>query len=342
MIRRAATVLGIVIMAIVALLNVPGNPVLELHRYRAPGGVASHAGVLLLVWGTAPRLRAAVLALATLPAGAQALRLSMTLVVLLLAMLGILLSAPTFGYHLLGREWGIVEPLQFATYLIAAWLCAQIASLTARGDPATNLYRAGRWVAIWLALEEVEYLGLPYVIAAALGSPRGRIGGHYIGTLHELVPLLADVVGWAPIAGVLVISGATGSWWFAARYRRGLKREVVSWTSLPLLGSALFMGIAQIIDSDDAIAAAIKVSGSPILKFLEEPLELLALICLLGTLVLKFSARCRVSDRAGAGSARHSAPRPAPLHGGPPSTSSSTIIVRCVAWDFATRSRSVS
>src|SRR5215207_10209570 len=58
--RRAALLLGLLLVALTILFAIPGNGVFETSGHHVPGTVLSHSAMLILLWGAAPALRAAL------------------------------------------------------------------------------------------------------------------------------------------------------------------------------------------------------------------------------------------------------------------------------------------
>src|SRR5688500_10300633 len=118
---------GAFLTAVVVVSSIPGKPFLELRRRRVAGMVLGDAGLVLLAVGLAPRLARWLPAAAAIDA--RRLAAVLGLAVLGLGALMVALSAawPDYAHQLLTREWGLVEPLQFVLYLVAARLCFAMA-----------------------------------------------------------------------------------------------------------------------------------------------------------------------------------------------------------------------
>src|SRR5919106_4831110 len=192
---------GTILLAIELILAMPGNGLVDLRRHRIPGTVLSHAAVTLIAIALAPMLPRALARLAALrPATALAwLAVSLTAPIGVIAL--VTAVAPRYARELFTREWGLVEPAQFVLYLLAArvfWLVRPPAPWTARA------MRAGAIVALGLALEEIDYLGL-------LRHVMPLVEGHRVGGLHDVLnalagPALLAVLG---IAALLALTIAT-------------------------------------------------------------------------------------------------------------------------------------
>jgi hypothetical protein len=259
----------------------PGGPLVDWSRRQTLGIVVSHAAVGLLGLGlTRPawawlQRRAArgedlgprVWALLGAAAAAQGL---------------LIIVAPGYARQVITREWGLIEPLQFTTYLGTAALALAHARRRT-GDARIVHLTAGAWALI-MALEEVDYLGLLSGVASLAGAPRGRLGGRHLGGLHDLLNI-AHGLG----ALWLVAIGAAGllglgllAWSLQPARRRRLSaalREIRT-GGAGLLGlAAVLMALGELNDIDDRLFAG---TGLPTGKFVEEPAELLAALALLG------------------------------------------------------------
>jgi hypothetical protein len=272
---------GLSILALVAVLTVPGNPLLDLNkrRYRVAGTVTAHAGALLVLFGLlrhAPRWLSAVVAWS--PA-----RLAVSLsaaTVAPLAALGMVAAVwPAYARALM-REWGLTEAGEVALYLIAAWLAARHAAMLEARAADHRPYRLLSALCVALAVEEMDWFGIP-------GAVLGRIGEAkvYLGSSHDLLK-----VAWhyPRVAPLLAVSGLAMLWLV---WRRGyltlafLRREALDLTTLPLYGALAAQVLAQALDVDDALLT----SRYWIFRLrLEEPLELVAGLLLASGLLLKY------------------------------------------------------
>lgn len=285
---RIALITGAAMTAAVLLLNVPGNPVAELRHHRLAGMLLSHGGMLLLGLGAWPALSRVLLADATM--GNRRLAARLVVVVLAVAASMLLLGAvwPDYGHQLLTREWGIVEPLQFVHYLTAAMLCFAVAQRSPRGPARLRLYRLGGGLAIIFALEEIDYLGLLGLVVRLGGVEGGRIGRTYFDGLHDLFNVAAEYgVTWVPLL-VLAVGVAAAVYWISAG-RAAAVREILSWRVVPGLVGVAFMTVAQSKDVHGLdFVGSFQSQG--LNDFLEEPLELLAILCLNVTFTLELAA----------------------------------------------------
>jgi hypothetical protein len=248
---------------------------------------------MLLVWGLLPEVRRELRRVAASLAGARRRRIIAYVVGPAAVITGISVAAPRYAHELLTREWGLLEPLQFAVYVLIAVLCLDIARLTAPGDAAGPLYRAATWVALALAAEELDYLGIFSLVAEAFGATGGRVRGQYIGALHDLANVAARHVGALTLGGMIVALAAL-AWLVAGRYRAAIRSELASRSSMPLVLAAILMTLAQLTDIDDrALGDARAAGGLRFVNLLEEPMELVAQLCLLAYLTVKYAERSR-------------------------------------------------
>jgi hypothetical protein len=295
-VRPYALIVGTALCVLTVLFNVPDNGVLQLRDHQGVGSIAAHTSVLLVAIGLLPELPRVLSYLAALPGSRRMLVLGAWITSTGLVMVAASFLAPWFMRDILTREWGLVEPAQFVLYLLAARLCFSHASrIQATATRLSRLYRAAGWLAVVSALEEVDYLGLVALAIRLAGNPRGRLTGTYVGSLHDLISLLSyhpaavlPAVVATLAAVLLVVYGARG-------YLRVLWDQLASVTSWPLLGVVVFMTVAQVADLEDSLLGPISTLGLEVRNLLEEPPELLAVMCLNTTLVLKLTA---MSERA--------------------------------------------
>lgn len=271
--------IGALDLVLVAALLVPGNPVLDLNvpRYRWLGTVLSHVGAFSLTLGCSAAAPRWLAALGKAPARTSVGVAVLVAVGAMALIAGVVSAFPAYGRGLL-REWGLVEPLQAALYLTTAWVAWQIAVLRQARAAEHRPYRLVAAVCGLLMLDEIDYLGI-------FGGALGRIGGVYVGSLHDLVNLATHYpVVWAGL-------GAVGLAALATLRRRGyltwgfIRSELPDPTTAPIYAAGAFLLASQLMDIDKTIL-------SPTMGFfrysLEEPLELLACIALNLGLVLKY------------------------------------------------------
>jgi hypothetical protein len=282
--------LGLLILTAVTLLTMPGNPVLDLNirKYREPGTIVAHAGALLFLFGllpVAPRGLAAVSALS--PARRLAL-LSLAAVVPLTALGLISMGWPGYA-RALTREWGLVEPAEATLYLTAAWIAWRHAALLGPRDQDARCFRFVSFFCVMLALEEMDWLGL-------VGPIVGRIGpaNVHLGSPHDLIKVAWHYHWFAiPLAlsAVLVLGVVLYRGYLTVGF---IRREMFDPTTLPLYGALLGQALAQMLDVDDTVLS----TRHPFFRYpLEEPIELLSELLLVGGLLLKYGRDWRRAGR---------------------------------------------
>jgi hypothetical protein len=281
----AALIAGSVLTAVVLLFNVPENPVLELRQHRVAGMVLGHSALVVLAIGLAPTLSRTLPTAAAMDARRLAMLLGLAVVGFGAAMVAVAAAWPDYAHQLLTREWGLVEPLQFVLYLIAARLCFAMAHRSIRQRSSLRLYRLGGWVFRLFALEEIDYLGVPSSLARLAGVEGSRVGHSYVGALHDTLNVAAQYgVIWIPL--LVVGLGAVATLWWISGGRADAVRDMLSWRLLPAVAGLGLMGLAQAKDVHDAHLAPWARSRL-IDDLLEEPLELVAILALNVTLVLE-------------------------------------------------------
>jgi hypothetical protein len=293
--QRLALGAGAAMQLGVVLLNIPDNGLVDLAEHRVPAMIFSHAAAGLLLWGLAPRLRPGIERLRALSATQRLAVVAVAVAVPLGVMAALSVAWPRYAHQLLTREWGLVEPAQFALYLTCAWLAFTTAGLEPPRSREHRLFRLAGWAGVVLALEEIDYLGIVSAVARLVGVPRGRIGGVHVGGLHDVLNLGSHRSAVLPVVvlglGLAIVLG----WAVARGLGPALVREASSATALPLLGTIAFMTVAQLTDIDDRPLAPILdrlgARSSAIGRLREEPAELLAVICLTASLALKLAAR---------------------------------------------------
>ena len=275
--HRRVLITGILCLGAVLVLNVPG--VADLRRYKSPAAGFSHLAMALIALGLSPRFRGWVMRAAALSSRQRVLSLAGALVGPLIVMGMVLAVAPRYGHELFTREWGIVEPLQFVLWLTAAWLAFERARCDGPGTADRRVFRLAGWACILLAMEEVDYLGIVTLLARMAGVPRGRIGGHHIGGLHDLVNGLAKT---SLLLGVITIGVGAAlvlGWAVSQGLHRVVVREILSVTTLPLVGGVLFMALAQLADIDYPGLSVLLGPLAVVRDLREEPMELLGVVC---------------------------------------------------------------
>ena len=283
--RIAALIAGALLTAVVLLFNVPGNPVLELRQHRVAGMVLGHSGLVLLAIALAPTLSRALPTAAAMDARRLAVLLGLVVAGFTAAIVALAAAFPEYAHQLLTREWGLVEPLQFVLYLIAARLCFAMARRSIARRSSLRLYRLGGWGFRLFALEEIDYLGVPSSLARLAGVEGSRVGHSYVGAPHDMLNVAAQYeVVWIPLLGLGL--GALAALWWIGDGRAGTVRDMLSWRLLPAIAGVGLMGLAQAKDVHDAQLASWERSRL-LDDLLEEPLELVAILGLNVTLVLE-------------------------------------------------------
>jgi hypothetical protein len=293
----ATLVVGSILTAALLLFNVPGNPVLEWRRHRVAGMLLGHTAVVLLAVGLTPAASRLLRAAAAMDARRLALLLVGAVMSGAAAMVVLAVAWPDYAHQLLTREWGLIEPLQFVLYLVAARLCFGIAHRSAGRRATLRLYRLGGWVFRLFALEEIDYLGVPSSLARLVGVEGSRIGGSYVGALHDGFNVAAQYgFVWIPLLA-LGLGAIAASWWISGG-RAATVRDMVSWRLLPAVTGAALMGLAQAKDIHDEHFAA--TARSRLFDdLLEEPLELVAVLAVNSTLVLELARLERARSLTG-------------------------------------------
>ena len=285
--QRLALIAGIACVAAVLVINIPG--VAEVRRYRSPAAVLSHLAMSLLALGLSPRFRGWVARLAALSSRQRAVALTCALVGPMLVIVAGLLVAPRYGHELFTREWGLVEPSQFVLWLTAAWLAVVRARVAGRGAAEHRAFHLAAFGCVLLALEEVDYLGLVTLLARVAGVPGGRIGHHHLGGLHDVINDLGKASLVLGLAALGIVAACVLGWAVSQGLHRVVIREVFSTTSLPLVGTVVFMAVAQLADIDHPVMASIFGQVAIIRRIREEPMELLAVICVNASLIVKLA-----------------------------------------------------
>lgn len=285
--NRAALIAGACLTAVIVLFNVPGNPFLELRQHRVAGMVLGHVGLVLLALGVAPALSRALPVAAAMDARRLAVVLGAGVVGLAGAMVALAAAWPDYSHQLLTREWGLVEPLQFTLHLVAARICFAMAHRSAGRQASLRLYGLGGWAFRLFALEEIDYLGVPSSLARLAGVEGSRVGGSYVGALHDWLNVTAQYgVVWIPLLG-LGVGGVVALWWITGG-RAAAVVDMLSWRLLPALAGVGLMAVAQAKDVSDAQLGGL-MRRRLLDHLLEEPLELIAILAVNVTLVLELA-----------------------------------------------------
>ena len=283
--RRAALVAGSVLTAVILLFNIPGNPFFELRDHRVAGMVLGHTGLVLVAIGVAPTFTRWLPAAAAMDSRHLAALLGAGVVAVGGVLAALAAAWPDYGHQILTREWGIVEPLQFMLYLVAARLCFAMAHRSVARLASMRVYRLGGWVFRLFALEEIDYLGVPSSLARLAGVEGSRVGQSYVGALHDAFNVAAQYgFIWIPLA-VIGLAALAALWWVSGG-RAATVRDMLSWRLLPAVAGVSLLGVAQAKDVHDAPFGF--WGRSRLLDhLLEEPLELVAVLAVNVTLVLE-------------------------------------------------------
>ena len=255
--------------------------------------VLSHLALGLIALGLSPSFPGWVARVAAMSRPRRLACLAVALAGPLVVMVPVTLVAPRYGHRIFTREWGVVEPLQFVLWLTAAWLAFQIARRARRGAGDGPAFRLAAWACIVAALEEVDYLGVVYLVVKVTGNPSGRIAGHHIGGLHDVVNELGKMSLVLGVVALALVAALVFAWAISRGLHRVVLRELLSPTALPLIGTVVFMGIGQLADMDHPALDRLLGPDSVLRDLCEEPMELLAIICVNASLLAKLTARLR-------------------------------------------------
>jgi hypothetical protein len=289
LVRRAALTLGLLLVGLVAGIATSVTGVFETDRDQLAGTLASHLGMLLILWGTAPALRRSLARLDDVADGTLRPALVIGVVAPVVALIGLHVVVPRATHQILTREWGVVEPLQVALYAVAVWLCRAIARGLPARDPGRALYTAGAVVLVVLILEEIDYLGVVALLAELAGARGGRLGRKHVGGLHDVVDAGTQFLGLAVIVAGAIVALLV-LWWLLGRSRAALLREMRRGSAVPYVVFVAAMLGAQLTDIDDLLLPSFLT-----VRVLEESLELLAALALVAGLVLRLRAIRRES-----------------------------------------------
>jgi hypothetical protein len=284
LVRRAALVLGVLLVGLVACIATAVTGAFSTDGPQLAGTMASHVGMLLILWGVAPALRRALVRVDEVPDGTLHAWLGVAVVVPFVVVVTLLVVTPQALHQVLTREWGIVEPLQVALYVCGIWLCRIIIGRLPAGDAARALYKVGALGILVLILEEVDYLGLLALAFQLAGARGGRLGRKHIGGFHDVVDAGTQFFGLVAIAaaGLVVLIVL---WILLGRYRAALLREATRVSAVPLALFVVAMLGAQLTDIDDLMLPTFLA-----IRGVEEALELLAALALDAGLILRLRA----------------------------------------------------
>jgi hypothetical protein len=286
--------MGIVLTTCVVIFNIPGVSFVRPRDHRIVAIIFAHVAVGLVALGLVPALPGLISRFAGISTGAQ-WRYILVAILMAFAAMALLIPWPAVADGFLRREWGIVEPAQFALYSLCAWICFRHAKyLTVAADPRHRVFRVAGWGMVVVALEEVDYLGAVNALLRLTGAlDRGRVGSVYVGSAHDVIALVAVTPWLWPVALAALVLTLVAVWHVGALSLAAVWPELVQATSWPLAGATACMVIAQWADVEArALAEATGLQRGRIL-LVEEPMELLAAMLVSGALLLKVSRDLR-------------------------------------------------
>ncbi|HET7874745.1 MAG TPA: hypothetical protein VFN71_04400 [Methylomirabilota bacterium] len=286
--QTAFLVLGGLDLAVVGILDMPGNPLLDLNAYpnRTIGAVAANGGGILLALGLLPRIAGWLDAVTRWPARRRGWTLAGGALAAFAALGLVALAWPEYA-RALTREWGLMEAAQVLLYAVSARIAFVHAGLLrTQGEPHRPFLMVGA-ACVLLVLEELDYL-------APIGVPLAQLLGVHVhlGALHDLLKLAKHVPAvWAGLAALagLVVAALWRGGFLTARF---IRAEALDRTSLPLYAAVIAQALAQALDVDKGVLTPL----SPYFRYpLEEPMELASAICLCLGLTLKYVRDRRVA-----------------------------------------------
>jgi len=283
--QRGALVGGLALLGVVLVMNIPG--VAEVRRYRSAAAVLSHLAMALIALGLSPRFRGWLDRAAALTSGQRLELFAAALVGPLAVIVTGLLLFPSYGHELFTREWGLCEPAQFVLWLTAAWMSIVRVRLAGPGTADSRAFHLAAFAFVLLALEEVDYLGIVRLVARLSGAPDGRINHHHIGGIHDVINDLGKVSLALGLLALVIVAAAVLGWAISQGLHRAVVRELFSVTSLPLVGTVVFLAVSQLADIDHPILTTLFGQSAFVRRLREEPMELLATICANAALVAK-------------------------------------------------------
>jgi hypothetical protein len=202
----------------------------------------------------------------TIPWVQRALIGAGTIIGLFTAAMVILALAPDV-FTRFSREEGVWEPISLACYVCSLVLVWQTGSLLEGAERKHFRLIAGCYAL--LVLEEVDYLSI-------FGPLIGRVGGHYAGSLHDLVNLAAnDALSTGAV--LLVAVGVVGVVALIARFgfiQPGMIRQTLLSGAGIWLGTGLFL-LAAGLFKEAGLLDQIFPSAPP-----EEVTEMTGSLCL--------------------------------------------------------------
>ncbi len=127
------------------------------------------------------------------------------------------------------------------------------------------------------------------LLAKMSGAPDGRIARHHVGGIHDVINDLGKASLLLGLLALVAVAALVFGWAMSRGFHRVVIRELCSTTSLPLVGTVVFMAIAQLADIDHPVLASLYGQFVLIRRIREEPMELLAAICANASLLAKIA-----------------------------------------------------
>jgi hypothetical protein len=278
-IRRVWLLLALGLAVVVTLLQVGGNPFLTPGQrvHRALSTVLAHVAVGMLLMGIWPCRHRWLAAAAGARGGRRLAWIGAAAALPQLLFIAVTSRWPAYGWAIT-REWGLAEPLTVACYLASAWIAAEIGRERERRALEHRPWRMVRTLCLLLALEEMDYFGIP-------GALIGQVGRVYLGGLHDLVNLAARYrVSILPLAvAMLAVLAAL----FRARYLTWtfIREEAPAPSTVPIYLAAVALAVAEVADVKGDMLLAF---GGVVRYPFEEPMELLGSFLLAAGILLKY------------------------------------------------------
>jgi hypothetical protein len=295
---RWVLIVGIVLTIGVAIFNIPGALAVRPRDHRVASIIFAHVAVGVIALGLVPLLPALIRRFARISVRAQS---GFIAVAILTALIGMALPTawPVVADGLLRREWGIVEPMQFALYSLSAWVCFDHARwLAIAGAPGHVTFRVAGWGMGILALEEIDYLGAVNGLLRLTGTlDRGRVGTTYVGSAHDMIAIIL-VTPWLLPVLLAALTLTLIAVWFASRPRparvwAALRPELTWTTNWPLVPAGACIAIAQLVDVEARALTEVTGLQRDAILLAEEPMELLATMLVSSAVLLKVSRDLR-------------------------------------------------
>jgi hypothetical protein len=291
---RWVLIVGIVLTVCVVIFNISGALAVRPRDHRVARIIVAHVAVGVIALGLVPVLPGLISRFARISVHAQSGYIAVAIVT---ALIGMALPTPwpAVADGLLRREWGIVEPVQFALYSLSAWVCFDHARwLAIARAPGHWTFRVAGWGMGILALEEIDYLGAVNGLLRLTGMlDRGRAGTTYVGSAHDMIALVL-VRQWLLPVLLAALPLTLVAVWFALRPRparvwAALRPELTWTTNWPLVPAGACIAIAQLVDVEARALIAVTGLQRDAILLAEEPMELLAAMLVSSAVLLKVS-----------------------------------------------------